>query len=425
MREVVTIILAGGRGTRLYPLTKNRSKPAVPIAGKFRLIDISISNCIHSGLRKIFILTQFSSESLHRHIFKTFLFDNFSKDFVTILSAQQTMENLDWYQGTADAVRQNMRFFQREADLVLILSGDHLYKMDYQKFIDFHLQKKAEISIAVYPVFEEQTPEFGVMKADSDARITDFLEKPTEPDQREKMKVSEEIFHQLGLKPSGRTHLASMGIYLFNWNVLNELLKDTAHDDFGKGIIPFAIKHKDVYGYFFDGYWEDIGTIRKYYEAHMNMTEPLPKFNFYDEETPIFTHARFLPSSKILLTEVRQSILSEGSIINCSQINNSIIGLRSRIGENSVIDHSIVMGSDYFESIEEIIDNQKMGIPSIGIGADCEIRNAIIDQNARIGNGVKIINIHGAAEEGAENHYIRDGIVVIPANSIVPDGTVI
>jgi glucose-1-phosphate adenylyltransferase len=362
---------------------------------------------------------------LHRHIFKTFLFDNFSKDFVTLLSAQQTMENLDWYQGTADAVRQNMRFFQREADLVLILSGDHLYKMDYQKFIDNHLQKEADISVAVYPVFAEQTLEFGVMKVDRDTRITDFLEKPTEPDQREKMKVSEEVFHQFGLESGGRTHLASMGIYLFNWDVLNELLENTDHDDFGRGVIPSAITQKNVYGYFFDGYWEDIGTIKKYFEAHMNLTEPVPKFSFYDEETPIFTHARFLPSAKILSSEVRQSILGEGSIINCSQINNSIIGLRSRIDENSFIDHSIVIGADYFESKEECISNTKNDIPNIGIGADCEIRNAIIDKNARIGNGVKIINARNAEEEEAENHVIRDGIVVIPANSIIPDGTVI
>jgi glucose-1-phosphate adenylyltransferase len=425
MTEVITIILAGGRGTRLYPLTKMRSKPAVPIAGKFRLIDIPISNCIHSGLKKIFILTQFSSESLHRHIFKTYLFDNFSKDFITILSAQQTIENPDWYQGTADAVRQNMRFFQREADLVLILSGDHLYKMDYQKFINFHIQKQADISISVYPVFEEQTSEFGVIKVNQNARITDFLEKPKEPEQREKMKVSEKAFHQFGLESGGRTHLASMGIYLFNWEVLSELLENTEHEDFGKGVIPFAIKRKKVYGYFFDGYWEDIGSIRKFFETHMDLTEPLPKFNFYDEENPIFTHARFLPSSKILSSEVSYSILSEGSIINRSRINHSIIGLRSRIGENSLIDHSIVMGADYFESHEEIINNAKKGIPKIGIGDNCEIRNAIIDNNARIGNGVKLINVRNVAEEQTENYVIRDSIIVIPTNSIIPDGTII
>jgi glucose-1-phosphate adenylyltransferase len=425
MARIVTIILAGGRGLRLYPLTKLRSKPAVPLAGKFQLIDIPISNCIHSGLKKIFILTQFSSESLHRHIFKTYLFDTFSKDFITILSAQQTTESPDWYQGTADAVRQNMRFFQREADFILILSGDHLYKMDYHKFINFHIKKQADISISVYPVFEEQAPKFGVIKVNQNARIMDFLEKPKEPEQREKMKVSEQTFHQFGVESGGRKHLASMGIYLFNWDVLNDLLENTEYGDFGKGVIPFAIKRKKVCGYFFDGYWEDIGTIRSYYETHMNLTEPLPKFNFYNEDNPIFTHARFLPSAKILSAEVTQSILSEGSIINCSQINHSIIGLRSIICENSLIDHSIVMGADYFESQEEIISNSKKGIPKIGIGNDCEIRNAIVDNNARIGNGVKLINVHNVAEEDAENYVIRDGIIVIPINSIVPDGTVI
>jgi glucose-1-phosphate adenylyltransferase len=425
MAHIVTIILAGGRGTRLYPLTKLRSKPAVPIAGKFRLIDIPISNCIHSGLKKIFILTQFSSESLHRHIFKTYLFDNFSKDFITILSAQQTIESPDWYQGTADAVRQNMRFFQREADLVLILSGDHLYKMDYQRFVDFHIKKQADISISVYPVFEDQTPEFGVIKVDQNARIMDFLEKPKEPEHREKMKVSEQAFHQFGLEAGGRTHLASMGIYLFNWDVLNDLLENTKYEDFGKGVIPFAIKRKNVYGYFFDGYWKDVGSIRSFFETQMDLTESLPQFNFYDEESPIFTHARFLPSSKILSAEVSHSILSEGSIINRSRINHSIIGLRSRIGENSLIDHSIVMGADYFESQEDIISNANKGIPNIGIGDDCEIRNAIVDNNARIGNRVKLINVHNVAEEDAGNYVIRDRIIVIPINSIVPDGTVI
>ena len=425
MAQIVTIILAGGRGTRLYPLTKFRSKPAVPIAGKFRLIDIPISNCIHSNLKKIFILTQFSSESLHRHIFKTYLFDNFSKDFIAILSAQQTIENPNWYQGTADSVRQNMRFFHREADLVLILSGDHLYKMDYQKFINFHIEKQADISIAVYPVFKEQIPQFGLIKVNRNARITDFLEKPEEPEQREKMKVSEQSFHRFGLESGGKTHLASMGVYLFNWDVLNDLLENTKYEDFGKGVIPFAIKRKKVYGYFFDDYWEDIGSIRNYFAAHMDLTEPLPKFNFYDEQKPIFTHARFLPSPKILSSEVHNSILGEGSIINRSQINHSIIGLRSRIGENSLIDHSIVMGADYFESQEEMISNANNGIPKIGIGDDCEIRNAIIDNNARIGNGVKLINVRNVSEEQAENYVIRDSIIVIPMNSIIPDGTVI
>jgi glucose-1-phosphate adenylyltransferase len=297
--------------------------------------------------------------------------------------------------------------------------------MDYRKFINFHIQKKADISISVYPVFEEQTPEFGVIQVNQNARITDFLEKPKETGQREKMKVPEQVFHQFGIKSNGRTHLASMGVYLFNWKVLNELLENTKYKDFGKGVIPFAIRQKNVYGYFFDGYWEDIGSVRKFFETHMDLTEPLPKFNFYDEENPIFTHARFLPSVKVLSSEVSNSILSEGSIINRSRINHSIIGLRSRIGENSLIDHSIVMGADYFESHKEIIKNTKRGIPKIGIGDDCEIRNAIIDNNARIGNGVKLINMRNITEEDAENYVIRDGIIVIPINSIIPDGTVI
>jgi glucose-1-phosphate adenylyltransferase len=263
------------------------------------------------------------------------------------------------------------------------------------------------------------------MKINKNTRITDFLEKPKEPGQREEMKVSEQIFHQYGIESDGRTHLASMGIYLFNWDVLNELLENTEHEDFGKELIPFAIKRKNVHGYFFDGYWEDIGSIANLYETHMDLTEPLPKFNFYDEDNPIFSHARFLPSSKILSSEVSHSILSEGSIINRSRINHSIIGLRSRIGDNTLIDHSIVMGADYFESQEEINYNANKGIPKIGIGDNCEIRKTIIDNNARIGNGVKLINVHNVVEETAENFAIRDGIIVIPVNSIIPVGTII
>jgi glucose-1-phosphate adenylyltransferase len=332
MKKVVTIILAGGKGSRLYPLTKFRSKPAVPIAGKFRLIDIPISNCLHSGIRKIFISTQFSSESLHRHIFLTYRFDNFTKDFVTILSAQQTMESPDWYQGTADAVRQNLRFLRSEGDLVLILSGDHLYRMDYRKFIDYHEQKKADITISVYPVSYNQAPEFGVMKTNDRGKIVSFFEKPKIAKHLDKMKIPEKTFNNFGLQSSGRTHLASMGVYLFNWDVLFELLENTTFQDFGKEVIPLSIQKKKVFGYFFDGYWEDIGTIRSFFDAHMDLTNPLPRFNFYDEVNPIFSHARFLPGSKILSSEVKNSILSEGSILNRSRITNSIVGVRSRIG---------------------------------------------------------------------------------------------
>ncbi len=425
MARVVTIILAGGQGTRLFPLTKMRSKPAVPIAGKFRLIDIPISNCLHSGLRKIFISTQFSSESLHRHIFLTYRFDSFSKDFVTILSAQQTLESRDWYQGTADAVRQNLRFLRSEGDLVLILSGDHLYRMDYRKFIEYHLKKKADISISVYPVAYDQAPEFGVMKANKAGRIVSFFEKPkVEPD-LDKMVVPESVFQQFGLESAGRTHLASMGIYLFHWDVLKELLENNDFEDFGKEVIPFAIERKKVQGYFFDGYWEDIGTIRSFFDAHLDLTRPLPRFNFYHEERPIFTHPRFLPGSKILASSVNNSILSEGSIINRSRIQDSIIGVRTRIGEDSVLDRAIIMGADYFESKEEKAKNVQDGIPEVGIGSNCEIRNAIIDKNARIGNGVRLVNERGVDEEINYSYVIRDGIIVIPKGAIIPDGTVI
>jgi glucose-1-phosphate adenylyltransferase len=425
MSDVVTIILAGGQGTRLYPLTKIRSKPAVPIAGRFRLVDISISNCLHSGLRKIFILTQFATESLHRHLFLTYRFDEFTKGFLTVLSAQQTLENRLWYQGTADAVRQNLPFLEGHGDLVLILSGDHLYRMDYSRFIDFHRRRRAEISISVSPIAGHEAGEFGVMKLARNGRITSFFEKPKSPGEVEAMRVEPEVMESHGLPPGGRTHLASMGVYLFNWNVLRELLKHAEAKDFGREVIPRVIQDHRAYGYLFDGYWRDIGTIRSFYEANLDLTEPLPKFNFYDEDKPIFTHARFLPGSKILASEVERSILCEGSIINRSRISRSIIGIRSRIGDNSTVERTIVMGADYFESWEAIAQNAARGVPDIGIGRDCVIRGAIIDKNARIGDGARLINAAGAAEAETDDYVIRDGIVVVPKHAVIPPGTVV
>lgn len=425
MPKVVTMIMAGGQGSRLYPLTKMRSKPAVPIAGRFRLIDIPISNCIHSDYRKIFVLTQFASESLHRHIFLTYRFDNFHEDFVAILSAQQTLENRDWYQGTADAVRQNLHFLEDHGNLVLILSGDHLYRMDYRKFVDFHLHAGAEISISVLPIRAEEAKNFGVMKVDKTGRIVEFREKPKESAAIEAMKVEHDVFSAFGVAAEGRTHLASMGIYIFNWNVLHELLENSTEEDFGKQVIPDAVRRKKVFGYFFDGYWQDIGTIPSFFEANLNLTEPLPRFDFYDEEKPIFTHARFLPGSKILASDVTESILCEGSIINGSKISRSIVGVRSRIGERCVIERTVMMGADFFESKEDLAKNAAQGIPPIGIGRDCEIRTAIIDKNARIGNGVKLINARGVRDEKAENYCVVSGILVVPKNAVIPDGTVI
>jgi len=424
MANVVTIIMAGGQGSRLYPLTKVRSKPAVPIAGKFRLIDISISNCLHSGFRKIFVLTQFASESLHRHIFTAYRFDNFHNDFITILSAQQTLENRDWYQGTADAVRQNLAFVEDVGDLVLILSGDHLYRMDYRKFVESHLESGAEITIAVTPVAAAQAPEFGVMKVNQRGRITDFLEKPKAPADIDRMRAPEEVLRRAGVA-TDRTHLASMGVYLFNWSVLKDLLAHTDSRDFGREVIPHAIQDRKVYSHFFDGYWEDIGTIPSFFEAHMDLTRPLPKFNFYDEMKPIYTHARFLPGSKILFSEVESAILCEGSIVDRSRVRDSIIGIRSRIGENCRLERTVVMGADHFESRADLDRDREAGLPAIGIGPDSEIRNAIIDKNARIGRGVKLVNRGGLAEASAENHVIVGGIIVVPKGAVIPDGSVI
>jgi len=423
--NAVSIIMAGGQGSRLYPLTKVRSKPAVPVAGRFRLIDISISNCIHSNVGSIFVLTQFASESLHRHIFTTYRFDSFHRDYITLLSAQQTLENRHWYQGTADAVRKNLDYIEDPRALILILSGDHLYRMDYRKFLDFHITSGAEISIAVTPVPADQVHEFGVMKVNGRGRITEFSEKPKDPAEIERMRVDESVFDQFDTPANGRTHLASMGVYVFSQSVLRDLLAHTDSRDFGKEVIPHALGERKVCGYFFDGYWEDIGTIRSFFDAHMDLTRPLPKFDFYDEGRPIFTYPRFLPGSKILASDVENAILCEGSIVNRSRIRDAIIGIRSRIGENSRLERAVIMGADLYESLDDIARNRDRGVPDMGIGRDCEIRNAIVDKNARIGHGVKLINARGAAAETADNYSIVDGIIVVPKAAVIPDGTII
>ena len=425
MANVVSVILAGGQGSRLYPLTKVRSKPAVPVAGRFRLIDISISNSIHSDVRSIFVLTQFASESLHRHIFKTYRFDSFHRDYITLLSAQQTLENRDWYQGTADAVRQNLSHLEDASALVLILSGDHLYRMDYRQFVASHLASGAEISIAVTPVGADRAHEFGVMKADGRGRIVEFREKPKDPGDIDRMRVDEAVFGRFGTPPRGRTHLASMGVYLFNQDVLRDLLAPADSKDFGREVIPRAIGERKVFAHFFDGYWEDIGTIRSFFEAHMDLTRPLPRFDFYDEARPIFTFPRFLPGSKILGAAVENAILCEGSIVNRSTIRDSIVGIRSRIGDGCRIERAVIMGSDFYESREDLARNRERGVPDIGIGNDVEIREAIIDKNARIGAGAKLVNRTGAKDEATENYAIVDGIIVVPKGAVIPAGAVV
>jgi glucose-1-phosphate adenylyltransferase len=425
MPNVVTLILAGGQGTRLYPLTKIRSKPAVPIAGKFRLIDIPISNSIHSNFKQIFIITQFATESIHRHIFSTYRFSSFTKHFITILAAQQTSESKDWYQGTADAVRQNLSFIQNYGDYVLILSGDHLYRMDYRKFVDYHIEQGADISISVIPVREENTSELGIMKVSGDSRITDFQEKPTDPKLLASLKVSEKLLKKNGIEARGRQYLASMGIYVFKKKVLNELLENTTTSDFGKEVIPQAISNKKVSAYFFDGYWEDIGTIRAFFNAQLDLAMPLPQFNFYDEDRPIFSHPRFIPGAKVLHANMENVLLCDGSIVNSSEIHNSIIGIRSIVGSNCYLDRVVLMGADYFETPENKQQSLDNGIPPLGIGNNCEIRNAIIDKNARIGHNVRIVNTENVDRKEGDGFFITDGIVVVNKKAVIPDNTVI
>jgi glucose-1-phosphate adenylyltransferase len=425
MAKVATVIMAGGQGSRLFPLTKIRSKPAVPIAGRFRLIDIPISNCIHSDYRKIFILTQFASESLHRHIFTTYRFDGFHEDFITVLAAQQTLDNRDWFQGTADAVRQNLLYLRNVGDPVLILSGDHLYRMDYRKFVDFHQRSGADLTISVTPVRTDQVGEFGVMRVDGEGRVDEFKEKPKDPAAVEAFRIPDELFEERGIRADGRTHLASMGIYVFNWKVLEDLLLGTKDEDFGRQIIPLAIREKRVFAYLFDDYWEDIGTIPSFFEANLKLVEARPRFDFYDEERPIFTHGRFLPGAKVLQADVERSLLCEGSVVERSLIRDSILGVRAIVGEGCRLERTVMMGADYYESRDDRIGGASRGLPAIGLGRECEVRNAIIDKNARIGDGVKLLNIRGLRDERGDQYCVVNGIIVVPKNAVIPDGTVV
>ncbi len=423
--DLTAIILGGGQGSRLYPLTKLRAKPAVPIGGKFRLIDIPISNCLHSGVRKIFILTQFNTESLHRHISRTYLFDIFSKGFVRILAAQQTAENKDWYQGTADAVRKNLMYFERADNNLLILSGDHLYRMNYRHFFDNHLKMDADISIAVKPIYRHEAKGFGILKVNEKGYISEFYEKPQDDAVLDDFAISPETFKKFNIEPQGRTHLASMGIYIFKKEVLFQALADKGKEDFGHEIIPEAIKKYKVAAYFFDGYWEDIGTVRSFFDAHMELVQPVPRFDFYDEDYPIYTHPRYLPPSKIYNCQIHQSNVAEGCILLGSIIENSIIGIRSFVEEGTFIQRAIIMGNDRYETIRTRKENADMGQPNLGIGHNCVIRNAIIDINARIGNNVHLINKDNKENEDGDFYSIRDGIIIIPKNTLVPDNTVI
>ncbi|MBL0334448.1 MAG: glucose-1-phosphate adenylyltransferase [Chitinophagaceae bacterium] len=421
-REILSVILGGGAGSRLYPLTATRSKPAVPIAGKYRLVDIPISNCLNNGIGRMFVLTQFNSASLNRHIKNTYHFSTFSKAFVDILAAEQTPDNPAWYQGTADAVRQGLRHIEPfESDYILILSGDQLYQMDFAEMLENHKALGADISVATIPVNERDAPEFGILKS-GEGLITSFVEKP-------KKDVLGEWVSDTGeeMKKAGRVYLASMGIYIFNRKLLFDQLQHEFKDatDFGKEIIPQSIHNYKVASYQYDGYWTDIGNIHSFFEANIDLTKDIPSFNLFDNERIIYTRSRMLPPAKISGTTLEKTLIAEGSIINASRIENSVIGIRSRVGHGSTIISTYMMGSDFYETLPEIEEVQSHGIPFLGVGERCYIKNAIIDKNVRIGNDVRING--GPHIENADHalYTVKDGIVVLKKGAVIPNGFVI
>ncbi len=417
-QRTLAIVLGGGAGTRLFPLTKDRAKPAVPLGGKYRLVDIPISNCLNSGLRSIYVLTQFNSLSLHRHIQASYKFDNFSRSFIDILAAQQTPEGSQWYQGTADAVRQNMRYFlEGPFDYFLILSGDQLYRMDFRALLHQHIRSGADITLATKPVGREQVAEFGIMQSAADRRITRFVEKPKDPSILEEMKMSRELMAEIGSEKEVELFQASMGIYLFNRDVLIECLRNDLAD-FGKHVIPQSIERYNVRTYIFQGYWEDIGTVRAFYEANLDLTDIVPEYSFFDANAPIYTHPRFLPGSKVNGASLRQAIISDGCIISDAHLERCVIGVRCIIQSGATIRDSIVMGADYFEQDRQVNEKQ----PAIGIGRNCVIDRAIIDKNAQIADGVVITPEGKPADFDGDNYFIRDGIVIVPKNAVIPAG---
>ena len=417
LQRTLAIIMGGGAGTRLFPLTKDRSKPAVPLGGKYRIVDIPISNCLNSELRSIYVLTQFNSMSLHRHIQASYKFDNFSRSFVDILAAQQTPAGSQWYQGTADAVQQNMRYFlERPYDYYLVLSGDQLYRMDFRPLLHQHIRLGADITLATKPVARHQVSEFGIIQGDVDRRITRFVEKPADETVLQEMRMSRELLRAIGSNEEEELFQASMGIYVFNRSVLIESLHNDLFD-FGKDIIPASIKDRHVSAFIFKGYWEDIGTIRAFYEANLDLTDLVPEYSFFEPDSPIYTHPRFLPGSKINGATLRQAIISDGCIISDAHLERCVVGIRSVIQSGATIRNSIIMGADYFE-----LGPTDSSQPLMGIGRNCVIDRAIIDKNARIADGVVITPEGKPPDFDADNYFIRDGIVVIPKNAIIPAG---
>jgi glucose-1-phosphate adenylyltransferase len=426
--SLLAVILGGGAGKRLFPLTRDRSKPAVPLGGKYRLVDVPISNCINSDVIRMFVLTQYNSASLNRHIATTYRFSPFADGFVEVLAAEQTPESGEWFQGTADAVRQVLPHIRDwRIDTLLILSGDHLYRMDYKKFLARHYDTNADITVSVIPIPPDSASEFGLLKADKDGRIVEFREKPT-GEALEGMRVDTTSFGLTQDEATARPYLASMGIYVFKYDRLEELLaEDTSRLDFGKEVIPGSLNKYNVQSYLFNGYWEDIGTIGAFYKANLEMTSAIPPFNLFDAEAPLLTRSRYLPPSKIDNCEIRDSIISDGCIVNGAKINRSVIGLRSRIGEGAHLDGSYVMGADYYQTIEDMLGDRNANRPRIGIGENAIIARAIIDKNARIGTNVRLVNEAGVQDlDGPEGmYYIRDRIIIVPKNGTIPDGTVV
>jgi glucose-1-phosphate adenylyltransferase len=421
--NVVAVILGGGRGTRLYPLTQLRSKPAVPLAGKYRLVDIPISNCINSGLRNIFVLSQFQSASLNRHVSRTYRFDPFSRGFVEILAAEQTEASMDWYQGTADAVRKQMhRFLRHGADSILVLSGDQLYVMDFRTILEAHAASRADITVAATPVTARDASEFGILQTDGFGTVVDFAEKPRDPSTLDRLALSEQAIAARGVA-TDRRYLASMGIYVFRPDVLIRVLEDPGQIDFGKEVIPRAIQKQRVHTHFFSGYWEDIGTIRTFYAANVDLASSCPPIDLFSEHAPIYTRPRFLPGTQMHRAELAETIVSEGRRIAEAHIDHSVIGIRSIVGRGARLSHVVMMGADFYETPEHLHPTSE-AIP-VGIGAGSVIERAIIDKNARIGEGVVIRNEKDLERHDGTGYYIRDGIVIVPKNGAIPAGTVI
>jgi len=418
--STLAIIMGGGAGSRLFPLTKDRSKPAVPLGGKYRLVDIPISNCINSDLRHIYVLTQFNSASLHRHIASAYKFDRFSRSFVEILAAQQTPTGSSWYQGTADAVRQNLQsFLSRPYEYYLILSGDQLYRMDFRELLQQHITAGAEISIATIPVSRAVASDLGIMHTSDDHRITRFVEKPKDPAVLDTLRIPPTLLTELGQDPTAELFQASMGIYVFNRSALIEALEND-FVDFGKHIIPRSIETRKVVSYIFQGYWEDIGTIRSFFEANLALADTVPPFSFFDTSLPVYTHARFLPASKINGATIKHAIISDGCVISDVTIERAVIGVRSFINSGTTVRHSIIMGADFYEA--SLANKREVGVP-LGIGKNCIIDRAIIDKNTCIGDGV-VITPEGKPDNfDGPNFYIRDGIVIVPKNTVIPSGT--